>query len=46
MGCGCKGKKRSYLVTTKAGEQKTADSLAAAMSIVRKEGGRYQLVRS
>ena len=46
MACGCKGKKRSYVVTTKAGEVKNADSLSAAMAIVRAEGGRYQLVKT
>jgi hypothetical protein len=40
MGCGC-GKKRKYQVTTKAGREETVDSLSAAMTIIRKEGGRY-----
>lgn len=44
MACNC-GKKKSYLVTTKAGRQETVDSLSAAMSIIRKEGGKYQPVK-
>lgn len=44
MGCGC-GKKRKYLVTTKAGAQSTVDSLSAALAIVRKEGGNYQPIK-
>ena len=43
-GCGC-GKKRSYLVTTKAGRTETVKTLTAAMAIIRKEGGTYQPVR-
>jgi len=46
MGCNCGGKKKKYLVTTKAGEQHTVDSLSAAMAIMRKEGGRYQPIPS
>lgn len=45
MGCGC-GKKRVYVVTTKAGRQETVNSLSAAMAIVRAEGGRYQLAKA
>lgn len=44
MGCGC-GKTKKYLVTTKAGETKTVDTLSAAMSLIRKEGGRWQPVK-
>jgi hypothetical protein len=44
MGCGC-GKKRKYLVTTKAGTQQTVDSLTAAMAIIRKEGGNYKPIK-
>ena len=44
MGCNC-GKKKKYLVTTKAGVQHTVDTLTAAMSIIRKEGGHYQPVK-
>jgi hypothetical protein len=44
VGCNC-GKKKAYLVTTKEGRQQTVDSLSAAMSIIRKEGGRYQPVK-
>lgn len=45
MACGC-GKKRQYQVTTKAGEVKVVDSLQAAMTIIRKEGGRYQPIKA
>lgn len=44
MGCNC-GKKRKYLVTTKDGATQTVDTLSAAMSIIRKEGGRYQPIK-
>lgn len=44
MGCGC-GKKRKYLVTTKAGVQSTVDSLSAAMTIIRREGGNYKPIK-
>lgn len=44
MGCGC-GKKRKYLVTTKAGEQSTVDTLSAAMTIIRREGGNYSPIK-
>lgn len=44
MPCGC-GKKRKYLVTTKAGATQTVDTLSAAMAIIRKEGGRYQPIK-
>jgi hypothetical protein len=44
MPCGC-GKKRKYLVTTKAGSTQTVDTLSAAMAIIRKEGGRYQPIK-
>jgi hypothetical protein len=44
MGCGC-GKKRVYIVTTKAGATKQVDSLSAALAVVRAEGGRYQLAK-
>lgn len=45
MACNC-GKKKAYLVTTKDGRQETVDSLSAAMSIIRREGGRYQPVKA
>lgn len=45
MACGC-GKKRVYIVTTAAGNTKTVDSLNAALTMVRKEGGRYQLAKA
>lgn len=45
MGCNCGGKKRKYLVTTKAGVQSTVDTLSSAMAIIRREGGNYQLIR-
>jgi hypothetical protein len=42
MGCGCGGSKtRTYEVTTSAGAKKTVDSLSAAMTLVRAEGGHY-----
>lgn len=44
-GCGCGQKKRVYVVTTKDGKNKTVDSLSAAIAMVRKEGGAYQVVR-
>jgi hypothetical protein len=44
MGCGCSKKKR-YVVTTKAGRQETVDTLTAAMSLIRKEGGSYTPIR-
>ena len=44
MGCGC-AKKRKYEVTTKAGEKHLVDTLSAAMTLIRKEGGRYQPVK-
>jgi len=44
MPCGC-GKKRKYEVTTKAGEKKVVETLSAAMTIVRREGGKYQPVK-
>lgn len=43
-GCGC-GKKKHYVVTTKAGRTETVESLTAAMAIIRKEGGSYRPVR-
>lgn len=42
--CAC-GKKKKYQVTTKEGRKETVDSLSAAMTIIRKEGGRYQPVK-
>ena len=45
MACNC-GKKKQYLVTTKAGRQETVASLSAAMTIIRKEGGSYQPVKA
>lgn len=44
MGCGC-GKKKVYVVTTKAGVRKEVPTLTAAMAVVRAEGGHYQLQR-
>lgn len=44
MGCGC-SKKRQYVVTKKDGSVETVDTLTAAMNIVRKHGGSYNLVR-
>jgi len=44
MACGC-GKKKKYVVTTKEGRTETVDSLSAAMTIIRKEGGRYQPIK-
>jgi hypothetical protein len=44
LGCNC-GKKKKYQVTTKAGEVKVVDTLSAAMTLIRQEGGRYQPVR-
>lgn len=44
MACGC-GKKTKYLVTTKEGRQQKVETLSAAMSIIRSEGGRYQIVK-
>jgi hypothetical protein len=41
MACGCGGKKKKYLVTTKAGREETVDSLSAAMAVIRREGGKY-----
>ena len=45
MSCGCGKSHRAYLVTTKAGDQKTVDTLTAAMKLVRAEGGTYQIVK-
>ena len=45
MGCGC-GKTRKYLVTTKDGKEQTVDTLNAAMTIIRREGGRYQPIKA
>lgn len=45
MGCGCGKTKRVYVVTTKAGSRREVDSLSAAISVVRKEGGSYEILR-
>ena len=45
MACGCGGKKRAYLVTTREGNQQTVDSLSAAMAIVRSQGGHYVIIK-
>ena len=45
-GCNCgSGRKKKYVVTTKLGRTETVDSLSAAMSIIRREGGKYETVR-
>lgn len=44
MGCNC-GKKKKYVVTTTAGKQEVVDTLSAAMTLIRKEGGRYQPIK-
>lgn len=46
MGCNCGGgKKKKFVVTTKLGRTETVDSLSAAMSLIRKEGGSYTPIR-
>jgi hypothetical protein len=45
MGCGC-GKKRKYEVVTKDGRKEVVETLSAAMTIIRKEGGRYTPVKA
>jgi len=46
MACGCgKGKTKKYVVTTKAGRTETVDSLSAAMTLIRREGGRWAPIK-
>lgn len=46
MACNCGGgRKKKYVVTTKLGRTETVDSLSAAMSIIRREGGKYQPIK-
>ena len=42
--CGC-NKKRVYVVTAKDGQKTTVQTLTAAMQLVRKVGGHYQMQR-
>lgn len=44
MACNC-GKKRKYVVTKKDGTEETVESLSQAMTLVRKHGGHYRLVK-
>lgn len=44
MPCGC-GKKTKYEVTRKDGTKVTVETLTAAMTEVRKNGGTYQRVK-
>ena len=44
MPCGC-GKKRVYVVTKGDGTTVETSTLSEAMTLVRKHGGHYQLVK-
>lgn len=45
MPCNCGKAKRKYVVTKKDGSEETVDTLSQAMTLVRRYGGHYRLVK-